>query len=91
MATEALPAITPPAAATAIAVLASTPEAFTQIYGNNDIDTFQLGDRSGITGGEVPGDGITTFASDGYIFLGSKTRAHGMKRATTTAHHPYLR
>src|SRR5205814_9722108 len=49
----------------------------TQIWGNNDIDTFQLGDPSGITGGEVAGDGITTFASDGYIFLGSKTIIRG--------------
>src|SRR5688572_4957696 len=49
----------------------------TQIWGNNDIDTFQLGDPSGITGGEIPGDGIFTFASDGYIFLGSKTIIRG--------------
>ncbi|HEX5591393.1 MAG TPA: Calx-beta domain-containing protein [Candidatus Limnocylindrales bacterium] len=49
----------------------------TQVWGNTDIDTFQLGDPSGLAGGEVPGDGISTWASDGFILLGSKTIVRG--------------
>ena len=55
----------------------------TQVWGNNDIDTFQFGDRSGVTGGEIAGDGLSTFASDGYIFLGSKTIVRGSNSAVT--------
>ena len=50
------------------------PAALTQIWGNHDVDTFQLGDRSGLAGG-------TTLGSDGYIFLGSKTQIYGTASA----------
>jgi Ca2+-binding RTX toxin-like protein len=49
----------------------------TRIWGNTETDHIQFGDLSGITGGTTFGDGITTFASDGFIFLGSQTRAYG--------------
>jgi hypothetical protein len=42
----------------------------TEIFGNNDVDFIQFGDPTGSTGG-------TSLNSDGYIFLGSKTRAYG--------------
>ena len=45
----------------------------TQIFGNREIDTIQFGDQSGL---DLNGS-KTTLGSDGYIFLGSKTRAYG--------------
>jgi hypothetical protein len=53
------------------------PDRLIQIWGHNDIDSFQLGDRSGITGGTTAGDGMPTTADDGYIFLGARTYIRG--------------
>jgi hypothetical protein len=52
----------------------------TEIWGNNDIDTFQLGDPSG----SISFRGLEDDAgSDGYIFLGSKTIVRGSNSAVT--------
>jgi len=53
-----------------------TPQFLTEIFGNEDVDTFQFGDPTGSAGGTTPN-------SDGYIFLGSKTRAYGSQDANT--------
>ena len=55
------------------------PAHMTQIFGNADVDTFQLGDPSGISGcdGADLRPGCEAVASPGYIFLGSKTRIYG--------------
>ena len=45
-------------------------DVMTRIFGNDDVDTIQFGDPNGSAGGTTPN-------SDGYIFLGSKTRAYG--------------
>ena len=42
----------------------------TRIFGDTDVDTFQLGDASGVAGGTSPGDA-------GYIKLGGTTRVYG--------------
>ena len=55
---------------TCVPETAPTPAHMTQIFGNDDVDSFQLGDPSGVAGG-------TTAASPGYVFLGSKTRIYG--------------
>ncbi|MEQ1826278.1 MAG: hypothetical protein ABL921_10035, partial [Pirellula sp.] len=57
--------------------VATGPVYRTEIWGNNDVDTFQFGDSSGIVG-------TTTFGIDGYIFLGSKTRVHGSQDLPST-------
>ena len=67
----------------------------TQIWGNNEVDTFQFGDPCGHRRRHVAGDGISTFASDGYIFIGSKTRvcgsnSRGCDTAGDAAHDPSL-
>ena len=49
----------------------------TRIFGNTDVDTIQFGDESGVAGGTQWGD-------DGYIYLGSRTRAFGSADATAT-------
>ena len=51
----------------------------TQIFGNTEVDSFQLGDPSGINGcdGADLRPGCETVASPGYVFLGSKTRIYG--------------
>ncbi|WP_201742286.1 hypothetical protein [Mangrovicoccus ximenensis] len=51
------------------------PAAMTLIYGNDDVDTIQFGDPSGDTGGTSQND-------DGFIFLGSMTRAYGSQDDT---------
>ncbi|MBL8480594.1 MAG: hypothetical protein JNJ60_00240, partial [Rhodocyclaceae bacterium] len=50
----------------------------TSIFGNDDVDTIQFGDPTGKTGG-------TAQNSDGYIFLGSKTRAYGSQDTSVLA------
>jgi Calx-beta domain/RTX calcium-binding nonapeptide repeat (4 copies) len=56
---------------------AAHPLATTQVWGNSDIDTFQLGDPSG----DDPLNVKTTLGSPGYIFLGSKTQIYGTNTA----------
>ena len=45
----------------------------TEIWGNNDIDSFQFGDASGCR----PRLAHATLGDAGYIYLGSKTRVYG--------------
>ena len=47
----------------------------TRIFGHTDVDTFQLGDATGVAGG-------TTLGSAGYIHLGGKTRIYGSQTPT---------
>ncbi|MEE4314510.1 MAG: Calx-beta domain-containing protein [Desulfofustis sp.] len=49
----------------------------TRIFGNDDVDTIQFGDPTGSAGG-------TSINDDGYIFLGSKTRAYGSQDVATS-------
>ena len=52
----------------------------TNIWGDTDVDTFQFGDETGVNDCAASPDGVrgcATPSSDGYIFLGSKTRVHG--------------
>ncbi len=53
----------------------------THVWGDSDVDIFELGDPSGLDTTQ-PGT-KTTWGSDGYIFLGSKTTIHG--NATLTS------
>jgi len=56
------------------------PTAKTQIFGNVDIDTFQLGDPSGFAGfGSLSEK--TNWNDPGFIFLGSKTEIYGSATA----------
>ena len=50
----------------------------TNIWGNSDVDTFQFGDETGVNAcGGHGAAAAPRLRSDGYIFLGSKTRVHG--------------
>ena len=55
----------------------------TNIWGNTDVDTFQFGDSTGLPTAlslkDQPGD-------PGYIFIGSKTIAHGNKNLSSAGH-----
>jgi hypothetical protein len=49
----------------------------TNIWGHTDVDTFQFGDASGITG-------TTVWGQDGFVYLGAKTRVHGSQDADSS-------
>ena len=49
----------------------------TRIWGDTDVDTFQLGDEGGVAGG-------TAVDSAGYIRLGGNTRIHGSQNLSAT-------
>ena len=56
----------------------------TQIWGNNDVDFFQLGDPSGLDTNPNPiGDTMLTLGAPGYIFFGAKTIVRGSNNAVT--------
>lgn len=55
----------------------------TTIYGHTDVDTIQFGDPTGDP--YTTGGGGTTQGNNGYLFLGSKTRAYGTDVADTTS------
>jgi len=70
---------------------AVNPAHTTEIWGENDVDTFQLGDPSGANSCSSALAGCSTAASSGYIFLGSKTFIRGgedLNPAGDGAHDP---
>src|SRR5688500_14300830 len=48
----------------------TNPVHLTQVWGHTDVDTFQLGDPTGVAGG-------TAWGAPGYVFIGPKTRIRG--------------
>ncbi|WP_294608493.1 hypothetical protein [uncultured Roseovarius sp.] len=53
-----------------------TAAGITRVFGNKDVDLIQFGDTGGSTG-------MTGWGDDGYIYLGSQTRAYGSADAVT--------